>query len=185
MRVTSALFVMLLGACRPAITGLHPPEDVLAGLVVAPENRCAPYDRGTYEPFRSGIEEEIVESMGGRIYGPYTGRYFTSIRETDREHIVAVSEAHDSGACGWGRDRRNHFFNDLENLTLAAPDVNRHQKGSKDVAEWMPEFNRCWFAARVVTIKRAWGLTVDRAEADTLATVVAGCDSTDMVFTSD
>ena len=166
------------------MTGLQFPEDMLAGLVVAPENRCAPYARGSYEPFRSGIEEEIVESMGGRIFGPYTGRYFTSTRETDREHIVAVSEAHDSGACNWGHERRNRFFNDLKNLTLAAPGVNRYQKGSKDAAAWMPDFNRCWFAARVVAVKRTWGLTVDRAEADTLATVLARCSSTDMVFAS-
>ena len=35
--------------------------------------------------------------MGGRIYGPYTGRYFTSARQTDIEHMVATSEVHDSG----------------------------------------------------------------------------------------
>ena len=29
--------------------------------------------------------------------------------------------------------------------------------------------NRCWFAARVVDVKRAYGLTVDRRERDALA----------------
>ena len=33
----------------------------------------------------------------GAVYGPYTGRCFTSTRETAIEHIVATSEAHDSG----------------------------------------------------------------------------------------
>ena len=37
--------------------------------------------------------------MGGIIYGPYTGIWFGSTSETDIEHIVARSEAHDSGLC--------------------------------------------------------------------------------------
>ena len=40
-----------------------------------------------------------MAQQGGRIYEPYSGRYFESTRETDIEHIVARSEAHDSGLC--------------------------------------------------------------------------------------
>ena len=67
------------------------------GLVVAPENRCSPYDLDDYRYSRT-VEERIVAEMGGIIYGPYTGTYFSSTKETDIEHIVARSEAHDSGA---------------------------------------------------------------------------------------
>ena len=31
------------------------------------------------------VEAEIVASMGGRVYGPYTGRFFLSMKETDIE----------------------------------------------------------------------------------------------------
>ena len=58
--------------------------------------------------------------------------------------------------------------------------MNRHQKGGKDAAEWLPARNQCWFAARVVEVRRAYGLTIDRREADALQRVLAGCVSTAM-----
>ena len=54
------------------------------GLVIAPEDRCAPYDRDEYR-YSQSVEAEIVAAMGGRIYGPYTGRHFSSTRRTDIE----------------------------------------------------------------------------------------------------
>ena len=45
------------------------------GLTVAPEHRCAPYDRDDYLHPQS-VERDIIEHMGGRIYGPYTGTQF-------------------------------------------------------------------------------------------------------------
>lgn len=114
------------------------------------------------------------------VYGPYTGTCFTSTGETDIEHIVAVSEAHDSGLCARDRETRKRFASDLRNLTLAAPAVNRHQKSGRDAGEWIPERNRCWFAGRVVEVRRAYGLTIDRDEASSLERILAGCDSTVM-----
>ena len=70
------------------------------------------------------------------------------------------------------------------NLTLASPAVNRHQKSGKDAAEWMPGLNQCWFANQVLQARVAYGLTIDRAEADALERVLAGCSSTEMVFTA-
>ena len=120
--------------------------------------------------------------MGGTVYGPYTGRVFNSTRETDIEHIVARSEAHDSGLCAANSETRNRFASDLLNLTLAAPSVNRHQKSSKDVAEWLPDLNECWFVDRVVQVKRKYGLTIDRAEATAIKSVLAECTSVEMVM---
>ena len=156
------------------------------GLVVAPEHRCAPYDRDDYR-YSQSVEDKIVATMGGRIYGPYTGRHYSTTRQTDIEHIVAVSEAHDSGLCAAGLDLRRRFASDLLNLTLAAPEVNRCGSGGKcafDFAEWLPPMNRCWYAARIVAVKRAYALTVDRREAAALERVLSGCESTEMIFTS-
>lgn len=149
------------------------------GLAVAPEHRCAPYDRGDY-PYPQSVEPRIVASMGGRVFGPYTGRYFAGRGETDVEHMVATSEAHDSGLCAADAATRRRFAGDLLNLTLASPDVNRHQKGGKDAGEWMPRRNRCWFAGRVVAVRLKYGLTVDAREARALERVLSGCASTGM-----
>ena len=155
------------------------------GLVVAPEDRCAPYDRDEYR-YSQSVEAEIVAAMGGRIYGPYTGRHYSSTRRTDIEHIVAVSEGHDSGLCAADPSVRHRFASDLLNLTLAAPEVNRCGGAGKcahDAAEWLPPRNRCWFAARVIAVKFKYSLTVDRDEAIALQRVLSNCTSTEIIFT--
>lgn len=149
------------------------------GLEVAPENRCSPYDKKGDYPHPQAIEREIVRHLGG-VYGPYSGTCFDSPRETDIEHIVATSEAHDSGLCARDRATRRRFARDLRNLTLAAPHVNRHQKSGKDAAEWLPDRNRCWFATRIVEVRRAYDLTIDRREAEVLEKILGQCASVAM-----
>ena len=92
--------------------------------------------------------------------------------------IVAASEAHDSGLCAADAETRARFARDLRNLTLASPSVNRHQKSGKDAAEWAPVRNACWFAGRVLEIRRVYGLTVDRREAAALESILVGCENT-------
>ena len=156
-------------------------QETWRGLALAPEHRCTAYVREHYR-YPQSVEQRIISSMGGRIYGPYTGRYFHSQRETDIEHMVATSEAHDSGLCAADPATKRRFASDLLNLTLSAPEVNRHQKRAKDAGEWLPRMNRCWFAARVVAVKRKYRLSVDRREARALEGVLARCTSTEMVM---
>ena len=154
------------------------------GLQIAPENRCAPYDRRDY-PYPASVEARIVAAMGGQVYGPYTGRVFASRRDTDIEHIVATSEAHDSGLCARDAATKRRFARDLLNLTLAAPEVNRCGRSGKcgfDAGEWLPPRNRCWFAARVVAVKRKYALAVDAREAAALENVLTRCNGTTMIM---
>lgn len=151
------------------------------GLTIAPESRCSAFNRKEDYPYRQSVESRIIDRIG-LIYGPYTARCFASEKQTDIEHIVAVSEAHDSGLCGALVTTRRRFAQDLLNLTLAGPKVNRHQKSDRDAAEWLPLKNQCWFANQVVKVKRAYGLSVDAAEAAALKAVLSKCDSTDMVI---
>ena len=57
---------------------------------------------------------------GGRIYGPYSSRTFSRPTDTDIEHIVARSAAHDSGLCAADDATKRAFANDLLNITLAS-----------------------------------------------------------------
>ena len=155
------------------------PSNLWRGITIAPENRCSPYDSDEYR-YSPSVEPRIVDAQGG-IYGPYTGTWFATIRETDIEHIVARSEAHDSGLCAAGPATWSEFSSDLLNLTLASPSVNRHQKSANDVAEWLPDLNQCWYVDRTLQVRREYGLTIDRAEADAADRILAGCQSTDMV----
>ena len=147
------------------------------GLVVAPEHRCAPYNKKRDYPYPQSVEQGIVRTLGA-VYGPYTGTCFASTKQTDIEHMVATSEAHDSGLCRADRATKRRFARDLRNLTLASARVNRHQKSGKDAGEWLPDRNQCWFAGRVLEVKRAYRLTVDPAEAKALERVLSRCRST-------
>ena len=173
--------VVVLGLVAALFAPRAVEAEIWRGLLVASEHRCAPYERDDY-PYPQSVEREFIVSMGGRIYGPYTGRHFASRGETDIEHMVATSEAHDSGLCAASAATRARFATDLDNLTLASPRVNRHQKRAKDAAEWLPDRNQCWFAARVVSVRQKYGLSIDAREAAALDAVLAGCASTELVI---
>ncbi len=162
-------------------------SDTWRGLAVAPEHRCAPYNRADY-PYPQSIEARIVSAQGSMIYGPYSGRLFRSTLETDIEHVVAVSEAHDSGLCAADPETRRRFATDLLNLTLASPEMNRCGKSGKcayDAAQWLPPMNQCWFAARIVAVRLKYRLTVDRREAAALERVLSGCAATAMIVSGE
>ena len=146
------------------------------GLVIAPENRCSPYDSDDYR-YPQSVEARIVNAQGG-IYGPYTGNWFNSTGNTDIEHILARSEAHDSGLCAASRSTRSQFASDL---TLASPSVNRHQKSGKDITEWLTDLNQCWYVDRTIQVRLKYRLTIDRAEAEAADQVLATCESTAIV----
>lgn len=159
--------------------------DTWRGLVIAEENRCSPYNKKEQYPYPQLVEDKIIAALDDKIYGPYTGRYFDSKRDTDIEHIVAASEGHDSGLCSATASKRKEFATDLLNLTLAEPTVNRCGplgKCGKDAYEWLPPKNKCWFAKRTVDIRKKYNLTIDRREADLLEAVLSNCPSTEMIL---
>ena len=154
-------------------------QETYRGVRIAPEARCSPYDRDDYR-YPQSVELEVIAGIG-KIYGPYTGQCFATRGETDIEHIVALSEAHDSGLCAASAATRSRFARDVLNLTLASPRVNRYEKGARDAAEWQPVRNACWFAQRTLEVRRKYGLSIDRREANAIERTLAGCASTEMV----
>ncbi len=172
-RLLSALALFAAAAASAA-------ADTYRGLEVVPEHRCSPYDPNDYR-YPQSVEAELVAEYG-MVYGPYTGTCFDSPGETDIEHVVARSEAHDSGLCGASRATRRAFARDRLNLTLASPTVNRHRKSAKDVAQWQPPRNACWYANRTIEVRRKYGLTIDPAEATAVEAILSRCDSVDMVM---
>ena len=147
------------------------------GMKIAPEDRCSIYDRKKDYRYPASIEWDILgaKQMGfeadkkGNLNKPWPSEYqhgvsFTSLKQTDIEHRVPCAEAHDSGLCDRDQATRRQFANDLENLTLAHPRLNRYQKRDKDPGEWLPEKNRMAYAMSWIHIKRKYRLTVDEQE---------------------
>ena len=175
---------LFLGGCATPLTVStastpEPPVERWLGVTVAAEHRCSPYRSDEYA-YPQAVEDDIIQRLGG-LFSPYTNEVFYSKRDTDIEHIVARSEAHDSGLCRADAATKRAFSRDLLNLTLASPRVNRNHKGAKDAAEWQPDANQCWFAQTVVAVRRAYHLTIDRREADAIDRILAGCSSTEMM----
>ena len=142
------------------------------GLPVCEEGARVGYDRDAFGSAYSSLEDEIIDGLpksGGQVYTPYTCTLFDILADgtaaTDIEHIVALAEAYDSGLA---ESQFRTFAGDIDNLTIADPTVNRSQKAARDAGEWGPPRNRGWFAARVVAVKRKYGLSVNPAERDVL-----------------
>ena len=135
MKQAAVIVIASIASIATVFVWGQEPETFM-GLVVAPEERCSPYDRDDYS-YPQSIEVDIIEGLGS-VYGPYTGTCFSDGGETDIEHIVAVSEAHDSGLCSSDAETRRAFARDLLNLTLASPTVNRTEKRARGCCRMDP-----------------------------------------------
>ena len=160
--------------CLLFVAASQAQESHWRGVPLAPENRCSDYDSDDY-PYPQSVEPKIIAAQGDTICSPYTLECFASRKETDIEHIVARSEAHDSGLCAADDAVKAQFAADLINLTLASPRLNRYQKVDKDAADWLPEYSRCWFVAQILAVRLTYGLTIDPREAMALEDVFSDC----------
>ena len=120
---------LLLGGCATTrtVTLATAPAVEWRGLIVAGEHRCAPYRSDEYA-YPQAVEDDIIQRLGG-LFSPYTNEVFDSKGDTDIEHVVARSEAHDSGLCRADTATKRAFSRDLLNLTLASPRVEPQPKG--------------------------------------------------------
>ena len=150
-------------------------------LPVAPE-RDSGYDRDDWGPHNSGLCRGAVGSPD-----PYTG---TPIDTCNVDHVVALHEAHESGGWAWPANQKQQFSQDADNHVASRACVNQ-SKGGDDISEWsdadiasssacgggytVTSAGRCLLARITVTVKSAWGLTVDQAEAEALSSTLAGC----------
>lgn len=165
-RIMFAIFVyivlmLLFQMAKGHPGGSHPPYSV-KDLQVWDAHACTVYHDTDYyyEPAR-------LRPLLPRFL-PYAGVVPATRAGHDIEHIVARHEAHVSGACHWHHSKRRAFAQDLFNITLATPRVNRVEKSDRDFAQWRPAHNVAWFAQRVIDVKAKWKLTVDPCEYEAL-----------------
>ncbi|MGP9844024.1 GmrSD restriction endonuclease domain-containing protein [Brachybacterium sp. 107] len=116
----------------------------------------------------------------GSLKSPYSGDTvdFDRANSTiDIDHVVALSDAWQTGAAQWDEDTRVAFANDPLNLLAVESGLNR-QKGDGDAATWLPPKKdyRCEYVARQIAVKDKYELWVKPAEADAMRDVLANCD---------
>lgn len=114
---------------------------------------------------------------GGRWFSYYDRVSWTDSGRIDIDHMVPLAEAWDSGARNWTAAQRESYANDLgdsRSLVGVTDSVNT-SKGDKDVAEWLPTYDRCRYLREFVAVKIRWRLTVNSGEKTAMQNLAAGC----------
>jgi hypothetical protein len=125
------------------------------------------------------VAEERCAITGGRWYSYYDDTYVDGADGLTVDHTVPFAEAWESGAEDWDAARREAYANDIGAVVaMTAVTAETHEaKADRDPAEWMPpaEAAACRYAYEWVSVKTRWRLSIDRAEAEALDAIVAGC----------
>jgi hypothetical protein len=127
---------------------------------------------------RAGTNGCVV--VAGQLADPYTGKRITfhksAAANVQIDHVVALSDAWQTGAQGWSAATRLEFANDP--LELLAVDGQANQdKGDGDAATWLPPQKsfRCDYVGRQVAVKYRYRLWVTAAERTAMARVLQTC----------
>jgi len=120
--------------------------------------------------------------LSGTLAEPYTGTTIAFLRGNTTsslvqiDHLVALSNAWQTGAQQLTREQRVSLANDPLNL-LAADGRANAQKGDGDAATWLPAAKafRCTYVARQISVKVTYRLWVAPAERDAMARVLSSC----------
>lgn len=131
---------------------------------------------------QGGILNDKCKVISGTLNDPYTGKVIRFVRGAETsddvqiDHVVALSNAWQTGAAGLSFARRVQLANDPLNL-LAVEGAANQQKSDGDAATWLPANKsfRCQYVTRQVNVKRKYGLWVTRAEHDAIRRVLSSC----------
>lgn len=129
---------------------------------------------------KSGSNGCVVQT--GTLADTYTGTTINFVRGADTsnavqiEHIVALSNAFQTGAQQLDLAARANFANDPRNLQAVDGPANQ-QKGDGDAATWLPSNKsyRCTYVSRQVEVKAAYGLWVTPPEHEAIVRVLGDC----------
>ena len=110
------------------------------------------------------------------IIDPYTGERVDGRGEIDIDHVVALGDAHRSGAWRWTDTEREGFANDEVNLLATSDDENR-AKSDDGPDQWRPPDRAGWcaYAHLYGEVKRTYGLAVTGAQTAALAELSTRC----------
>lgn len=120
--------------------------------------------------------------LSGTLRDPYSGTTINFVRgnvtsmEVQIDHVVALSNAWQTGAFKLTLAQRTAFANDPLNLLAVQGRLNS-QKGDGDAATWLPPLKsyRCAYVARQLAVKAKYGLWMTKAEKETTERILSPC----------
>ena len=117
--------------------------------------------------------------IAGQLLDPFSGKVITfsaTKAVIDIDHVVALSNAWQTGAAYFDKNKRSQIANDPLNLLAVDSKLNR-QKGDGDAATWLPPSKafRCEYVERQIQVKSKYQLWVTAAEKAAISRVLAEC----------
>jgi len=130
--------------------------------------------------YKPGTHNCLV--LSGTLIDPYSGekiafeRGVATSSEVQIDHVVALSNAWQTGAFKLTYEKRLAFANDPTNLLAVKGRLNS-QKGDGDAATWLPPRKdiRCAYVAQQIVVKAKYGLWVTPPEKATMVGLLSKC----------
>ena len=134
----------------------------------------------TSKTYKVNSEDCVV--LTGILIDPYSGETISFLRgvttssDVQIDHVVALSNAWQTGAFKLTIEKRTAFANDPLNLLAAKGRLNS-QKGAGDAATWLPpkKSYRCSYVARQVAVKYKYGLWLTAPEKSAIVKLLQPC----------
>ena len=122
------------------------------------------------------------EVLSGTLIDPYTGKVIqfqrgeTTSDDVQIDHVVALSDAWQTGAQQLTPARREALSNDPLELLAVDGDANQ-EKSDANAASWLPPnlSFRCQYTARQIAVKLKYELWVIPAEKEAMQQILSSC----------
>lgn len=130
--------------------------------------------------YRAKTRNCVVES--GTLVDRYSGETINFVKgnissmEVQIDHVVALSNAWQTGAFKLSADQRKALSNDPLNLFAVKGRLNS-QKGDGDAATWLPPLKnfRCSYVAQQIAMKAKYSLWVTAPEKAAMVSILVKC----------
>jgi hypothetical protein len=130
--------------------------------------------------YKAGTRNCVVAS--GVLVDRYSGETINFLRgnitsmEVQIDHVVALSNAWQTGAFKLSAEQRKALANDPMNLFAVKGRLNS-QKGDGDAATWLPPLKnfRCTYIAQQIAVKAKYSLWVVAPEKAAMSAILAKC----------
>jgi Protein of unknown function (DUF1524) len=134
----------------------------------------------TWIVYKAGTRNCVVAS--GTLVDRYSGETINFVRgnissmEVQIDHVVALSNAWQTGAFKLSADQRKALANDPLNLFAVKGSLNQ-QKSDGDAATWLPPLKsfRCAYVAQQIAVKAKYSLWVVPPEKAAMVAILAKC----------